>query len=133
MRRKLSALPDPCRANGLLGESLTEVQTSLQEFWKILEQNRGHSRARRVIRKKPVRREISPEYAGYIDEVRDKLDRCAPKKLRKATRVHDLRCQWFQAIFVMQPRQDRSGNDLVAIRDSVPIWSREPAACSGPS
>ena len=25
----------------------------------------------------------------------------------------------------MQPRQDRGGNDSVAIRDSVPIWSRE--------
>jgi hypothetical protein len=51
---------------------------------------------------------------------------CDPQKL-KATRVHDSRCQWFQAIFVMQPRQDRGCNDAVAIWDSVPIWWLEPA------
>ena len=37
------------------------------------------------------------------------------------------RQQWFQTIFVMQPSQDRNGNNSVAIRDSMPIWPCEPA------
>jgi hypothetical protein len=43
------------------------------------------------------------------------------KNYEKAIRVHDSRCQRFQAIVVMQSRQDRAGDDSVAIRDSVPI------------
>jgi len=48
--------------------------------------------------------------------------RWAPQKLLKATRVHDSRCQRLHAIFVMQPRQDRGGNDSVAI-----IMKKSPA------
>ena len=51
---------------------------------------------------------------------------CAPQK-NERPRVHDSRCQTFQAIFVMQPRQDRGRNDSMAIRDSVAICPREPA------
>src|SRR5712691_122792 len=49
------------------------------------------------------------------------------KNYEKAASVHGSRCQWFQAIFVMQPRQNRDGNDSLAIRDAAPILSREPA------
>ena len=36
------------------------------------------------------------------------------------------RCQRFQAIFVMQSRQDRRRDDSVTIRDLMPVRSRQP-------
>jgi hypothetical protein len=39
---------------------------------------------------------------------------------------HGSRCQRFQAIFVMQSRQDRRRDDSVAIRDLMPVRSRQP-------
>jgi hypothetical protein len=39
---------------------------------------------------------------------------------------HGSRCQRFQAIFVMQSRQDRRRDDSVAIRDLMPVRSCQP-------
>jgi hypothetical protein len=37
-------------------------------------------------------------------------------------RAHGSRCQWFQAIFVVQPGQDGRGDDSVAVTDVMPRW-----------
>lgn len=42
-----------------------------------------------------------------------------------ATLAHCSRRQRFQAIFMMQPREDQGGYDLVATRNLIPVRPRE--------
>ena len=52
---------------------------------------------------------------------------CSAITTERPDTFHSSRCQRFQAIFVMQSRQDRGRHHVVTSRDLMSVWPREPA------